>query len=90
MQVILHPRDLQNFADRLREHAGHVVAVKTSLSGGVKELHNTWRDERYRQFNNEFEATIVELEKFVQAARRYAEYLDDKALKAKMFANRSK
>lgn len=89
-QVIVNPQQLRSFAQRLGEHAAHVGAVRVKFATGLKELRATWRDERYRQFDNELTATMAELDRFVRYARRYAEHLEDKAQKASMYLNRSR
>lgn len=89
-QIRVVPQQLQSFAEKLGAHATHVSTVRNRLTAGLKDLHGTWRDERYRQFNDELTGTMAELERFVRTARRYSEYLEDKARKAKKFLNRSR
>lgn len=89
-QIIVNPQELRTFAQRLSEHAAHVSAVRSKFTTGLKELHTTWQDERYRQFNNELTATMAELDRFVRHARRYVDHLEDKARKANIYLNRSR
>ncbi|MCX7365321.1 MAG: WXG100 family type VII secretion target [Alphaproteobacteria bacterium] len=89
-QIIVNPKELRAFAHRLVEHAAHVYAVRAKFAAGLKELRATWRDERYRQFDNELTATMAELDRFVRQARRYADHLEDKARKGSLYLNRSR
>ena len=87
-QVIASPKEMRVFARYLEELADLVRQRKSRLNDRLNTLHQTWRDEKYRKFENELESTSLELDYFVKATRSYARYLDTKAAKLDRYLQR--
>lgn len=87
-QVIVSPKEMRVFARYLEVLADLVRQRKARLKAQVDSLHQTWRDDKYREFERSFEANSAELDHFIKAARAYAGFLDTKASRADRYLGR--
>jgi len=84
-QVIVAPSELKAFARTLEAIAEQAVSRKNLASSRLDSLHDTWRDQKYANFERTFEQTAVEIDRFAKMACAYAEYLDRKATLAEEY-----
>lgn len=87
-QIIVSPKEMRVFARYLEELADLIRQRKARVNDRLNALHQTWRDEKYRQFERDLQANSVELDHFIKAAREYARYLDTKAARADRYLER--
>lgn len=78
-QIITSPSEMRAFArqldmliEQMRTQEGHLLGKKDDLS-------QTWKDEKYREFHQAFEAMRSELQLFYSRSRQYSDFLLRKA-----------
>ena len=78
-QAVVDPAELRRFAQNLRpyntEHHNPMAVIHGQLSG----LSQTWRDKEQEKFTEEFEATLIVINRFIEASSQYVPFLVRKA-----------
>ena len=78
-QAVVDPEELRRFAQNLRKFTADVEDRITLLGTQLVDLGNTWRDQEYKKFAEEFEQHMRIIARFVEAANRHVPYLLRKA-----------
>ena len=66
--VILDPREIREFAIKLRIFNSNLASSAIQLQGQFNRLGETWRDPAYAKFTQEFSQTMRNLERFSRIA----------------------
>ena len=78
-QAVVDPAELRRFAQNLRhfntELHNKMAVINAQLSG----LAQTWRDKKQEKFTEEFEATLIVINRFIEASSQYVPFLMRKA-----------
>lgn len=78
-QAIVDPAELRRFAHNLKRFNADVNTNLSALHGQLLSLGDTWRDQENQHFVQEFEQTIMVLEKFLATADVHIPFLLRKA-----------
>jgi len=84
-QVIVNPEEVRRFALQLKAGNAQLMDLTTRLRGQFGSLGETWRDQEYQRFAQEFEQTARSLKQFMRLADQYIPYLERKAEAAQRF-----
>lgn len=80
MKVIIDPSEARRFATFLLTRAGELKALNKATTDRLLQLHmKSWKDERYRKFQKDYEEASVLLQRFIEHSEKYAIYLRRKA-----------
>jgi hypothetical protein len=78
-QAIVDPGDLRRFAHALKIFNGDLRGNLSSLHTQLLALGDTWRDQEHDRFRQEFEETVLVLEKFLDISDQHVPFLLRKA-----------
>jgi uncharacterized protein YukE len=78
-QAIVDPVELRRFAHNLKRFNNEVQTNLSALHGQLLALGDTWRDQEHDRFRQEFEQTVLVLEKFLETADLHIPFLLRKA-----------
>jgi WXG100 family type VII secretion target len=78
-KAIVDPDELRQFAQALRKFNQKLAADLTAMQGRLQQLGETWRDQEQVRFQQEFEETTRQLQRFVQASEKHIPFLMRKA-----------
>jgi uncharacterized protein YukE len=78
-QAIVDPVELRRFAHNLKRFNNEVQTNLSALHGQLLALGDTWRDQEHDRFRQEFEQTVLVLEKFLETAELHIPFLLRKA-----------
>jgi uncharacterized protein YukE len=78
-QAIVDPQELRRFAVNLRQFNGELLNQMTVIHGQLVGLGSSWRDKEHDKFVEEFEQTLVVINRFVEATNQHVPFLLRKA-----------
>jgi uncharacterized protein YukE len=78
-QAIVNPEELRRFAQTLKRFNGDLRESVTALHAQLVGLGETWRDQEHDRFRQEFEQTMLVLERFLETADEHVPVLLRKA-----------
>ena len=78
-QAIMDPEEVRRFAEQLKRFTGDLQGSAAGLQSRFQALGDTWQDQEYEKFSEEFKDTIKALKRFVEVSNQYAPYLQRKA-----------
>ncbi|MGA4578519.1 WXG100 family type VII secretion target [Limisphaera sp. VF-2] len=78
-QVHVDPEKLRSFAAELKRFAKEVEGQVNGLGNDLARLAQTWRDQEYERFVEEFVATQRQLQVFAEEVRTLAPLLEQDA-----------
>ena len=78
-QAIVDPGELRRFAANLKRFNADLQAALAGLHGQLLSLGDSWRDQEHERFRQEFEATMLVLERFLEVATEHIPFLLRKA-----------
>jgi uncharacterized protein YukE len=78
-QAIVDPQELRRFAINLRQFNGELLNQMTVIHGQLVGLGSSWRDKEHDKFVEEFEQTLVVINRFVEATNQHVPFLLRKA-----------
>ncbi|MDB5307146.1 MAG: WXG-repeat protein [Gemmataceae bacterium] len=78
-QAIVDPAELRRFAANLRRFNADLQSSLAGLHGQLVSLGDTWRDLEHDRFRQEFEQTMLALERFVEISGEHIPFLLRKA-----------
>ena len=78
-QAIVDPGELRRFAANLKRFNADLQASLAGLHGQLVGLGDTWRDQEHDRFRQEFEQTMLALERFVEVSGEHIPFLLRKA-----------
>ena len=79
VQAIVDPQELRKFANNLRQFSSALKDLTSRAKSQFGHLGQTWRDQEYQKFKQEFDQTIAALNRFIPMAENYAAHLNRKA-----------
>ena len=82
-----NPDEMRQFAYHLNKLAMDFRGLKDSTRAKMNHLSQSWRDNENTQFAQQFEQDIKPLEKLIETAERYSDFLKKKASKLDDFIN---
>ena len=90
-KVEADPEELRRFAARLRSFAGDLREKERALKADLHRLGESWRDEQFQRFDQEFRGFSQPLGRFLDGTDRFIEYLvRDKATPLEDFQRRGR
>ena len=78
-QAIVDPAEVRRFAHALKVFNGDLRADLSSLHAHLLALGDSWRDQEHVHFTQEFEQTVLVLEKFLDISDQHVPFLMRKA-----------
>lgn len=78
-QAIVEPEELRRFAQSLKRFNTELLSQMAVLHGQLQGLSATWRDQEHLKFSEEFEQTMLALNRFVEATNQHIPFLLRKA-----------
>lgn len=78
-QAIVDPGELRRFAGNLKRFTADMHAAVAGLHGQLTALGDSWRDHEHDRFRQEFEATMLVLERFLTMSEEHVPFLLRKA-----------
>jgi len=86
-QAIVDPADVRRFAQQLKKFSDTLQSEMQSLRSRLQTLGGTWRDQENQKFTEEFEATMIVLNRFVAASEQHVPFLLRKAERIEDYIN---
>lgn len=86
-QVIADPNEIRVLAAYLQKLSGELKNLKNNTRSKVNQLNQSWRDNEYQKFVQQFENDIKPLERLSQSAEEYSQFLKRKANALDTFNN---
>lgn len=78
-KAVADPEELRRFAQLLKAFNANMAQAMQQLQGNAIALGQTWRDQEHAKFQQEFEQTIRQLQRFVEASEEQVPLLLRKA-----------
>lgn len=78
-KAVADPEELRRFAQLLKKFNAGVSQAMQQLQGASIALGQTWRDQEHAKFQSEFEATLRQLQRFIEASDEQVPLLVRKA-----------
>jgi uncharacterized protein YukE len=78
-QAIVDPAELRRFALNLKRFNEDLQSNLTTLHGQMLGLGETWRDQEHARFIQEFEQTLLVLDRFLEMNNEHIPFLIHKA-----------
>ncbi|WP_435007612.1 WXG100 family type VII secretion target [Tundrisphaera lichenicola] len=78
-QAVVDPAELRRFAQNLRHFNTELHNKMAVIHGQLSGLSQTWRDKEQEKFTEEFEATLIVINRFIEASSQYVPFLVRKA-----------
>jgi hypothetical protein len=83
--IIVTPAELAVFAKSLRDKLGRMSFKSKQLATLANSARATWRDDKYHRFHKNIENITSELDLLIRQTTKYADYLDEKAKRARKY-----
>jgi uncharacterized protein YukE len=80
-KAVADPEELRRFAQALKKFNAGVEGALSQLQAQAVSLGQTWRDQEHAKFQAEFEQTVRQLQRFVEASGEHIPVLLRKAEK---------
>lgn len=87
-QVMVRPEDLRKFIGELKQFTSRLNNDSNRLHAQFKRLGETWRDQEYMRFAQEFQQATKVFNKFNEESDRYITYLNKKTEAAEEYLRR--
>jgi uncharacterized protein YukE len=84
-QAYVDPERLRDFAQKLKSFTDLVENSTQALNGRMGHLGESWRDQEYENFKQQFERTKLLLRKFTEEANRTVPLLERDAQAAEEY-----
>ena len=78
-QAIVDPAEVRRFASNLKRFNADLQSALAGLHGQLTALGDSWRDQEHDRFRQEFEATMLVLERFLEVSDEHIPFLLRKA-----------
>ena len=78
-QAVADPAELRRFAHNLKRFCAELQAALAGLHGQYVALGDTWRDQEYEHFKQEFEQTLQQHDRLVELSADFVPFLLRKA-----------
>jgi uncharacterized protein YukE len=80
-QAIGDPEEIERFAHQLKAFTDQMRDGLATLQGGFSRLGDTWRDQEFQKFAQDYQQTVVVMRHFIQSADAHLPLLRAKARK---------
>lgn len=87
-QVIVNPEEMRRFARALDKLVEEMRGKKYSTGLTFKNLRDSWKDQKYNEFEKTFNEASKNIDQFLKSADAYAKFLDKKAALADRYLGR--
>ncbi|QDU61450.1 hypothetical protein Pan216_23070 [Planctomycetes bacterium Pan216] len=81
-QAVVDPEEVRRFAKRLKQFSEMTRGEIGRLHSQVQSLGASWRDQEHQKFMDEFERTVSDVNRFLDAADEHVPFLLRKAQRA--------
>ena len=78
-QAIVDPAELRRFAGMLKRFNGDLQTQLVGVHGQLLALAESWRDQEFEKFREEFETHMKDLERFLETCGEQVPFLLRKA-----------
>jgi uncharacterized protein YukE len=78
-QAIADPAQMRSYASRLQQEVNQLNETVARLNAAHRQLGDTWQDQEYRSYVNEFEQTMKQLRRFIDEANKNIPVINRKA-----------
>jgi uncharacterized protein YukE len=78
-QAVVDPAELRRFAQNLRHFNTELHNRMAVIHGQLSGLSQSWRDKEQEKFTEEFEATLIVINRFIEATNAFVPFLLRKA-----------
>jgi uncharacterized protein YukE len=78
-QAIMDPEEVRRFAEMLKRFNAELYNKTSALQARFSGLGDTWQDQEYEKFAEEFRDTMKAVRKFIEISNEYGPYLLRKA-----------
>ena len=78
-QAVVDPTEVRRFASNLKRFNADMLSALAGLHGQLATLGDSWRDQEHDRFRQEFEATMLVLERFMEVSGEHVPFLLRKA-----------
>jgi len=85
-----NPDEMRQFAYHLNKLAMDFRGLKDSTRAKMSHLNQSWRDKENAQFAQQFEQEVKPLDKLIQTAEEYSNFLKKKAATLDNYLNTKK
>ena len=86
-QAIVNPAELRRFVHNLQRFNNDLQNQMTMLRGQLVGLGQTWRDQEHEKFAQEFQETLLVINRFVEATNQHVPLLLRKAERIEEYLN---
>lgn len=86
-QAIVNPAELRRFVHNLQRFNNELQTQMTMLRGQLTGLGQTWRDQEHEKFVQEFQETLLVVNRFVEATNQHVPQLLRKAERVEEYLN---
>jgi uncharacterized protein YukE len=86
-QAIIDPEQVRRFAEELNRFNSELQGRMSALTARFKSLGDSWQDQEYEKFSEEFLQTMKSLRKFAETSHRFSPYLMRKAQRIEEYLN---
>lgn len=84
-KAIVSPEELMQFAAYYKKFNGGMRTELTKMNGAINQLSQSWRDQEFGKFAQQFEEAIRPLNKFLEEGEEQVKFLLRKAQKAEEY-----
>ncbi|GAC1343515.1 MAG: hypothetical protein NVSMB14_07640 [Isosphaeraceae bacterium] len=84
-QANVDPAELRRFAQTLKRFNDSLHTQMSALHGQLTGLGQSWRDKEHEKFVEEFEQTLVAINRFAEATNQHIPFLMRKADRAEEY-----
>ena len=78
-KAVADPEELRRFAQLLKAFNANMAQAMQQVQGNANALGQTWRDQEHIKFQQEFEQTMRQLQRFIEASEEQVPLLLRKA-----------
>lgn len=78
-KAVADPEELRRFAQLLKAFNANMAQAMQQLQGNAVALGQTWRDQEHAKFQQEFEQTMRQLQRFIETSEEQVPVLMRKA-----------
>ena len=86
-QAVVDPNELRRFAHNLKRFCTELQAALAGLHGQYISLGDSWRDQEYEKFRQEFEQALGHHERLVEVSAEFIPFLLRKAERIEEYLN---
>lgn len=75
--VINNPEDVRNYYTKIENYIGSLRDDFTKTENAIKTVSESWKDDQFKQFQNNFNEDKEKIEPLCRLLERYVELLKD-------------